>query len=743
MYIYYNETEKEFHLQNNYISYIIKIMKNNQLGHLYFGKRLNHRETFGHLMNILPRGFTACVYEGDLEFSLDLLRQEYPSYGTTDFREPAFQVKQENGSIVTNFEYQSHKIYKGKPKLDGLPSTYTENDSEALTLEIWLKDNLINMDLVLIYTIFGEYGVITRSARFINNGKQKLKLIRAMSTSIDFPDADYEMLHLSGAWARERYIKLRRLQPGIQSVSSIRGASSAQQNPFIALKRPWTTEDEGEVFGFNLIYSGNFLAQVEVDYDNVTRVIMGIHPFNFGWILDSGESFQTPEAVMVYSDKGLNGMSQIFHKLYRNRLVRGKFRDGIRPILINNWEATYFNFDEKKILEIARTAKELGIELFVLDDGWFGSRNDDSSSLGDWFENKKKLPNGIKGLADKITAIGMKFGLWIEPEMVNKDSILYTQHPDWIIQVPGRRVSHGRNQYVLDFSRKEVVNYIYEMISKILREAPISYIKWDMNRNITEPYSVALPPERQGEVFHRYILGVYSLYERLTSEFPDILFESCAGGGGRFDPGMLYYAPQAWTSDDTDAIERLKIQYGTSICYPINSIGSHVSDVPNHQVGRITPIETRANVAYFGTFGYELDLNKLTDKEKEKIRQQVRFFKKYRELIHQGTFYRINSPFEGDGNITSWMVVSDDLKEAIIGYYQVLAQPNQGYKKLRLKGLSTKYLYRIVGSSECYYGDELMYSGLPLDNFYLEILNKDKSDSADFMSKVYVIKAEK
>jgi Melibiase. len=693
-------------------------------------------------MNILPRGFTACVYEGDLEFSLDLLRQEYPSYGTTDFREPAFQVKQENGSIVTNFEYQSHKIYKGKPKLDGLPSTYTENDSEALTLEIWLKDNLINMDLVLIYTIFGEYGVITRSARFINNGKQKLKLIRAMSTSIDFPDADYEMLHLSGAWARERYIKLRRLQPGIQSVSSIRGASSAQQNPFIALKRPWTTEDEGEVFGFNLIYSGNFLAQVEVDYDNVTRVIMGIHPFNFGWILDSGESFQTPEAVMVYSDKGLNGMSQIFHKLYRNRLVRGKFRDGIRPILINNWEATYFNFDEKKILEIARTAKELGIELLF----WMMDGSEVEMMILLHLETGlkiKKLPNGIKGLADKITAIGMKFGLWIEPEMVNKDSILYTQHPDWIIQVPGRRVSHGRNQYVLDFSRKEVVNYIYEMISKILREAPISYIKWDMNRNITEPYSVALPPERQGEVFHRYILGVYSLYERLTSEFPDILFESCAGGGGRFDPGMLYYAPQAWTSDDTDAIERLKIQYGTSICYPINSIGSHVSDVPNHQVGRITPIETRANVAYFGTFGYELDLNKLTDKEKEKIRQQVRFFKKYRELIHQGTFYRINSPFEGDGNITSWMVVSDDLKEAIIGYYQVLAQPNQGYKKLRLKGLSTKYLYRIVGSSECYYGDELMYSGLPLDNFYLEILNKDKSDSADFMSKVYVIKAEK
>jgi alpha-galactosidase len=740
--IYYNETEREFHLQNDYISYIIKIMKNNQLGHLYFGKRLNHRESFGHLMNVLPRAYTAYVFKDDFKFSLDLLRQEYPSYGTTDFREPAYQVKQENGSIITNFEYQNHKIYNGKPKLDGLPSTYTENDSEALTLEIWLKDSLINMDLILIYTIFEEYAVITRSAKFINNGKQKLKLMRAMSMSIDLPDADYDMLHLSGAWARERYIKHRKLQPGIQSVSSIRGASSAQQNPFIALKRPWTTEFEGEVFGFNLIYSGNFLAQVEVDYDNVTRVIMGIHPFNFGWVLDSGESFQTPEAVLVYSDKGLNGMSQIFHKLYRNRLVRGKFRDGIRPILINNWEATYFDFNEEKILELAKAAKELGIELFVLDDGWFGNRNDDFSSLGDWHENREKLPNGIKGLADKITAMGLKFGLWIEPEMVNEDSNLFKQHPDWIIKVPGRRVSHGRNQYVLDFSRNEVVNYIYEMISKILREAPISYVKWDMNRNITEPYSVVLPPERQGEVFHRYILGVYSLYERLTSEFPDVLFESCAGGGGRFDPGMLYYAPQAWASDNTDAIERLKIQYGSSICYPINSIGSHVSAVPNHQVGRITPIDTRANVAYFGSFGYELDLNKLTDKEKENVRQQVKFFKKYRELIHKGTFYRINSPFEGDGNITSWMVVSEDLKEAIIGYYQVLAQPNQGLKKLRLKGLDTKYLYRIVGSSESYYGDELMYSGLPLNNFYLEIFNRDKGDSADFRSKIYVIKAE-
>ncbi|EOD00898.1 alpha-galactosidase [Caldisalinibacter kiritimatiensis] len=732
--VYFNEKTREFHLQNQEISYIIKVLKNNQLGHIYFGKRVKHRRSFQHLLRSKPRALTACVYEGDLDFSLDLTRQEYPSYGTTDFREPAFQIKQQNGSRITNFEYKTHKIYKGKPRLEGLPATYTEKNQEATTLEITLKDELINVELILLYTIFENYGAIARSVKFVNRGKEKLNVTRALSMCVDFMDSDFEMIQLSGAWARERHVKSRKLEMGIQAISSTRGASSANQNPFIALKRFNTTEDIGEVYGFSLVYSGNFLAQVEVDYDNVSRVTMGINPFDFSWILEEGESFQTPEVVMVYSDKGLNKMSQTYHELYRTRLARGKWRDKVRPILINNWEATYFDFNEEKILEIANDSKELGVELFVLDDGWFGKRNDDTTSLGDWFVNKEKLPSGIKGLAEKIIEMGMEFGIWFEPEMVNKESELYKKHSDWVIKVPNRRMSHGRNQYVLDFSRKEVVDYIYEMMSSILREAPITYVKWDMNRNITEIWSKALPPERQGEVSHRYILGVYSLYERLTKEFPHILFESCASGGGRYDPGMLYYAPQTWTSDDTDAVERLKIQYGTSFVYPISSIGSHVSAVPNHQVGRITNIDMRGNVAYFGTFGYELDVTKLPQEEKEKIKEQIKFFKENRQLIQQGMFYRLISPFEGNSNITSWMVVSQDEKEALLGYYQVLAKPNEGFVNLKLTGLNPDYKYIIEGREGDYFGDELMNIGLILDH------SKDIG-IGDFVSKIFKIKA--
>jgi alpha-galactosidase len=739
MAIFYNEETKEFHLQNDNISYIIKILKNNQLGHLYFGKKVRHRDSFAHLLNIQPRALTACVYEGDLKFSLEYIKQEYPSYGTTDFREPAYQIKQENGSRITDFQYKSHRIYSGKPKLEGLPATYVEDDSEATTLEITLEDSLINSEITLIYTIFENNNAIARSVRFTNKGNEKLNLIRAMSMCVDFPDSNFEMMQLSGAWARERHVKLRRLQTGIQAISSTRGASSAFQNPFIALKRLDATEHTGEVYGFSLVYSGNFLAQVEVDHDNASRVTIGINPFDFNWLLEPGQSFQTPEAIIVYSDNGLNGMSQTFHKLYRTRLARGQWRDKIRPILINNWEATYFDFNEEKILCIARTAKEFGIELFVLDDGWFGKRNDDTTSLGDWYPDEAKLPNGIKGLAEKIVNMGLKFGLWFEPEMINKQSELYKKHPDWLINVPGRSQSHGRNQYILDFSKSEVVNYIYEAMAKILREAPISYVKWDMNRNMTEIGSAALPPERQSEVAHRYILGVYSLYERLTSEFPHILFESCASGGGRFDPGILYYAPQTWTSDDTDAVERLKIQYGTSMVYPISSMGSHVSAVPNHQVLRITPIETRANVAYFGTFGYELDLNKLTDEEKNKVREQIKFFKKYRELIQKGGFYRLISPFEGDGNVTAWMIVSENKKQALVGYYQVLARPNAGFEMLKLKGLNPNFEYEIVGREETYFGDELMNIGLVLKEKCQMPLALEE-ESKDFSSIVYEIR---
>lgn len=737
--IFFNEKTGEFHLQGRNFSYIFNILKNNQLGHLYFGKKIHHRDSFSHLFTISPRSNTTCQYEEDESFSLELIKQEYPSFGTTDFREPAFQIIQENGSRITNFEYIKHKIFKGKPKLDGLPSTYTENEDEAITLELVLYDHLIETELTLFYTVFDRFDALTRSAKFVNKGNQRLSLTRAMSVNIDFFDSNFEMLHLSGAWARERHVKIRKLEQGIQSISSTRGtASSPHHNPFIALKRPETTEHQGEVFGFSLVYSGNFLAQVEVDHYGVSRVTMGINPFDFNWLLKKNESFQTPEAVIVYSDQGLNGMSQIYHELYRTRLARGPWRDKIRPILINTWEATYFDFDEEKILNIAKTAKELGIELVVLDDGWFGNRNDDKTSLGDWFPNKKKLPNGISGLAKKINDMGLKFGLWFEPEMISKASNLYKKHPDWLIQVPGRRLSHGRNQYILDFSRKEVIEYIYSMIDNILSDAPISYVKWDMNRYMTEIGSLGLPPERQGELSHRYLLGLYSLLEKLTSKYPDILFESCASGGGRFDPGMLYYAPQTWTSDNTDAVERLKVQYGTSMVYPLSSMGAHVSGVPNHQVHRITSLNTRAAVAYFGIFGYEFDITKLSEREKNIIRKQIDFYKKHQELIQTGKFYRLLSPFTGTKNEVAWMVVSRDQKEAIAGYYRILAEPLPGFKKLVLKGLNPDFEYKIEGLPQTYFGDELMNFGILLDELGG---NWKKELTGDFVSKIFVLHA--
>lgn len=713
MAITFNEKTKEFHLYNDQISYLMKVMRNGQMGQLYFGKRIPQKENYDYLTENAYRPVTSYVYEDEYSFSLEHLKQEYPSYGTTDFRMPAVEILQPNGSRITNFQYVSHKIYPGKPALEGLPATYTESDEEADTLEILLYDELLKIEMTLLYTVFQNENAIARSVHFQNNGTQAQQVTTAMSLCLDLPDADYEWLQFSGAWGRERYVKKRRLEQGIQSVGSTRGASGHMHNPFVVLKRPEADEFQGEVMGFSFVYSGNFLAQAEVDTFQVTRMMIGIHPESFSWCLKPGEGFQTPEAVIVYSDSGMNGMSQTFHRLYRTRLARGYWRDKERPVLLNNWEATYFNFTEEKLLEIAQTAKEAGVELFVLDDGWFSTRCGETSGLGDWCPNTSRLPNGIKGLSEKIDAMGLQFGLWFELEMVNKDSELYRAHPDWILHTPDRHASHGRKQYVLDFSRKEVVDSIYEMTAKILRESKISYVKWDMNRNITECYSTALEACRQGEVFHRYILGLYDLYGRLTSEFPHILFESCASGGGRFDPGLLYYAPQAWASDDTDAAERLKIQYGTSYAYPLSSMGAHVSITPNHQLNRSTPLKTRGNVACFGAFGYELDLAQLSKDELEEVKQQIVFVKKYRKLLHTGTFYRLLSPF--DGNITAWMVVSEDKKHAVAAYYKVLNDVNCEFRRIRLKGMDDAVCYRATeenGKSNCFYGAELMQIGL-------------------------------
>ena len=741
--ILFNDQTKEFHLYNQAISYIMTVLPNGQLGQLYYGKKIRHNASFSHLLEQRPRPLSACTFEGNMSFSLEHIRQEYPCYGTGDFKYPAYEILQQNGSDITEFEYVSHQIYKGKPALiDKMPSTYVESDEEATTLEITLKDALIQTELVLTYTIYEERPVITRHATFKHLGKEEVTLTNAMSMAVDFPDYNYEMVELTGAWSRERYVKNRKLEHGIQSVYSMRGASSSNYNPFLALKRPQTTENSGEVYGFSLVYSGNFLAQAEVHTYGTTRVMMGLHPNRFNWVLKQGDVFQTPEVVMVYSEDGLNGMSQTYHELYRTRLCRGYWRDRVRPILVNNWEATYFDFNEDKIVSIAKDAKELGIELFVLDDGWFGNREDDTVGLGDWYvKNFDKLPNGIAGLANRVTDLGIKFGLWFEPEMVNKNSDLYRAHPDWILTTPNRGACHGRHQFVLDFSRKEVVDYIYEAMAKVLSEAPISYVKWDMNRNITECFSAVASAKDQGKVFHKYILGVYDLYDRLTTEFPEILFESCASGGSRFDPGMLYYAPQTWTSDDTDAVERLKIQYGTSMVYPISSMGSHVSAIPNHQLYRNAPLSTRANVAYFGTFGYELDLNKLTEAEKNEVKQQVAFFKEYRETIFNGTFYRLLNPFEG--NETCWMIVSQDQKTALVGYYRPLNEVNVGFRRVKLQGLNPDLKYTVSINETTNYGDELMNAGLiTSDGSCGENKAPYDGTNGDYQSRIYLLKAE-
>lgn len=587
MNIIYRSENQQFHLFNQEISYIFKISEDGKLLHLYYGENLPDND-YSHLIEMHHRPMTTYRNENDLLYSLEHLKQEFPEYGTTDFRHPAISLLQKNGSRLSDFVYQGYEVEEGKPKLEGLPATYVDNNDESKTLKVYILDSVTNVQVELLYTIYRDYPVITRSARVMNKGKDIQIIENISSLSLDLPDANYEWQQLSGAWGRERTIKSRTLQQGIQSIESTRGISSHQHNPFVTLKRKNTDENQGEAIGAALVYSGNFLIQAEVDTWDVTRLQVGINPFGFNWKLNPGEIFTAPEAILVYSSKGLNAMSQTFHQLFRKRLARGKWREKDRPVLINNWEATYFDFDEEKIMSIVKTAKSLGVELFVLGDGWFGERNDDTRSLGDWYPNLEKLPDGITGIAKRVEAEGMKFGLWFEPEMVNKNSRLYREHPDWILGDKGRRLSHGRNQYVLDFSRDEVVDAIFGQMYKVLSEAPISYVKWDMNRSMSEVYSAGVGSGDQGKVLHRYILGVYRLYDMLTKAFPKILFESCASGGGRFDPGLLYYAPQCWTSDDTDAVERCKIQYGTSLVYPVSSMGSHVSAVPNHQLLRNT-----------------------------------------------------------------------------------------------------------------------------------------------------------
>jgi alpha-galactosidase len=729
---------RELLLGNGRMTYGMRVLDDDTLGHLYLGPALQGGRSYAHLGTPDFAGFT-----NRLGAPVGL---ECPVGGSGDFRLPAVAATSlADGSGVLHLRYAEHRVMTGKPSLPGLPSTYTEADDEAETVIVMLRDGPSGLVVEVATTIYRDHHALAQSLRVRNEGAGPIQLLAAASWSLDLPDAAWELTTLSGTWARERHVVVRPLVPGRQGVGSTRGASGHEHNPFLLLRRADTREVHGEAIGLSLVYSGNFRAEVEVEPFGTARVRVGLDPEGFGWRLEPGAEFVTPEAVLVYADDGLGSLSDTYHELYRERLARGSWRDRERPILVNSWEGAHFEFDEGRLLGMAGAASELGIELFVLDDGWFGARDDDTSSLGDWTVDRRKLPHGLDHLARAVQALGMSFGLWIEPEMVSPRSRLFEQHPDWAIGVPGRPLTESRQQLVLDMGNPAVVDHLAAALGDVLGSAPIAYVKWDMNRNITEMYGRTLPPDRQGEAFHRYMLGVYDLYDRLTSRFPAILFESCAGGGGRFDPGMLAFAPQAWTSDDTDAFERLRIQWGTSLVYPLSSMAAHVTDVPNQQVGRDVPLATRAAVAFFGVFGYELDPTALTPAERAAVADQVAFYKRHRSLFQRGRFVRLHGPFEGDGNETAWMVVAPDASRAIVGVYQGFNHPEPGPRRLRLRSLDPAATYRVSlwppdddGLSRRNHGprggDELMGAGLSLAAGREEIESR-----GDHWSRLFVL----
>ena len=716
MAIKYNEKCKSFQLDTKGASYVIGIVDaEGFVGHAYFGRKLGDDDVT-YLMRAEEHPFTPDRNSRDRLSFLDCFPMEYPTGGVGDFRESAVVVRSNAGHRALQLTFENYNIYKGKKPLSGLPATWgSEEDTE--TLELVLTDKVLKVKAVLSYSIFDGIDAVVRSVKLVNEGSDPIFIERIMSASMDMDNKEYDKILLTGSWARERHINRTPVNYGVQSMSSVRGEEGHQTHPFMALLDKTATEDGGDVYGMNLIYSGNFLTLADRGQFDTVRFMTGINPEGFCWKLNPGDSFQTPEAVLVYSAEGLNGMSHAFHDLYRIHLIRGEYRDKKRPILINNWEATYFDFNTEKLLAIAREASKLGIEMLVMDDGWFGNRFDDNRALGDWFVNEEKLQGGLKYLVDEVNKLGMKFGIWLEPEMISPDSDLYRAHPDWAIQVPGRTAGLARNQYVLDMSRTEIQDYIFDLVAGILRSANIEYVKWDMNRPLADIGSYALSAECQGELFHRYVLGVYRLQERLVTEFPHLLLENCSGGGARFDAGMLYYSPQIWCSDDTDAIERLTIQEGTALIYPLSAMGAHVSDCPNHAVGRVTPFETRGYVALAGTFGYELDVTKIPEEDRKMIPDQVAMYHKYNDLVRTGDYYRIAS-YRENHMYDCYMVVAKDKSEALVTFIQVMGRPNSHSRRILLKGLCPDKKYRIEGEDRTYLGSTLMQAGILVGNMW-------------------------
>jgi len=720
--IVYYEQERVFKLDTQHTSYLIGIVdEENFLGHIYYGRRLS-----GHNMAYCLR-----TDEGPLVPSknsrdrisfLDAFPMEYPTHGIGDYREGALRVRSKDGHRVCALSYVSHEIYEGKKKIPGLPASFA-GEGRCDTLEITCRDDFLDMRVVLSYSVFEEEDVIARHVEVVNYGQESLCLEKVSSMSLDMDNRSFDMLTLHGSWARERHMERRRLGTGYQGTASRRGESGHQDHPFMALMAEGASQESGEVYGVQLVYSGNYEIRAEVSQFDSVRWQAGLESEGFEWVLEPGESFHAPEALLTYSCTGLDGMTANYHSFIRRHIIRGKYKDKKRPILINNWEATYFDFDTEKLLSIAREASGLGIEMLVMDDGWFGKRNFDDSSLGDWYVNEEKLPGGLPHLVEEVNKLGMKFGIWFEPEMISPDSGLYRAHPDWAIAVPGRTPSMARSQFVLDFSRREVVDGIWDQMEKVLRSANIEYVKWDMNRPLSDLGSRALAPERQGELAHRYLLGVYELQERLVTHFPDILLENCSGGGARYDAGMLYYSPQIWCSDDTDAIERLAIQEGTALIYPLSTMGAHVSDCPNHAVGRSTPFATRGYVALAGTFGYELDVTRISEEDRKQIPEQTAMYHKYNDLIREGDYYRIASASQNH-LYDCWQVVSKDRKESLVTWIQVLCGPGRRSRFVRLKGLDAEKRYRVEGEDTVLTGDCLMYAGLRIPDMKGDFVGK-------------------
>lgn len=724
MSIRYDDANRVFELDTDNTSYRIGIADDEGfVGHIYYGRKIRSQQC-GQFLRTWEGPFVPSTNNRERCSFLDTFPTEYSGNGIGDYRESCIAVKTITGSRTTDLMYESYDIIDGKPELEGLPASFA-GDEMVQTLILHMADKGDGLEVDLLYSVFEREDVITRSVKVRNNGDKDIRLTKVYSACIDMDDEDFEMLTLHGSWARERQMERRSIAYGKQSVSSLRGESSHQDHPFMAWMTRGSNQASGDVYGMHFVYSGNFIAQIEKSQFDSIRAVMGIHSEGFEWLLTPGDEFVAPEVVLTYSHNGIGQMSRNLHDFYRGHLIRSKYLHQKRPVLINNWEATYFDFDTDKLIAIAKSASEHGIEMLVMDDGWFGHRNDDATSLGDWFVNENKIKGGLKHLVDEVNKLGLKFGIWMEPEMISPDSELYRKHPDWAFSVPERTATLSRNQYVLDLSRKEVRDYVYECVYKVISSANIEYVKWDMNRQLTDIGSMEFTGDRQGELTHRYVLGVYELQERLVRDFPDLLLENCSGGGARFDPGMLYYSPQIWCSDDTDAIERLSIQEGTELIYPLSTMGAHVSDCPNHTVGRTTPFMTRAHVALAGTFGYELDITKISDEERMVIPEQVALYHKYNDLVREGDYYRIAS-YRENGLYDCWMVVAKDKSEALVTYVQVLGKPNVHSRKIKLLGLDEAADYRLDGTDKVYGGDLLMNAGLLIEKM-----------CGDYMSRLY------